>query len=380
MKVGILGDFCLSYVDSSIPDMDQIIETYRKSSILKELGKIDLNIVNLEAPITNSEKQIKKTGPNLKNPEKVIDIFKLTNVQICTLANNHIYDFGTDGLNDSIEICEKNNIKVVGAGLDHEKIVTPLIIEDNKIKIAIINFAENEFNSIDLAEKVAGSNSLNVIEIYNQINKAKLNSDFVIIISHGGHEEYHYPSPRIKKLYRFFVDIGVDAVIGHHPHVVQGYEEYKDKPIFYSIGNFFFPSTEKIRANHEGFVVVLEFLSNKLKYNILPYFQCLDDFSIDLMEGNDKLEFLEKLKSLSEKISNDNELKQEWYKLIQNRKEYFIDSLFPFNPKITKRLLKFGLYKLFVPKNHFLKMIDLIRCESHRDILISSLKNFLSKN
>ena len=310
MKVGILGDFCLSY--SNTLHVNQIIDDYSKSSVLKELNKNDLNIANLEAPITDSSNQIKKTGPNLKNPKEMVDIFRLSKVQVCTLANNHIYDFGAEGLKDSIDICERNNIKTLGAELDYQKIHEPLFIGNGKIKAAIINFAENEFNTIDIDDKGIGSNSLDIIEIYNQINYAKTNSDFIIVIAHGGHEEYHYPSPRIKKLYRFFIDIGTDAVIGHHPHVVQGYEEYKSKPIFYSIGNYLFPLDEKVASNYEGYVVILELLKDRLSYSILPYTQSLDNYSVNLMEEDQKLEFLNKLKSLSAKILNDNELNKEW--------------------------------------------------------------------
>ena len=311
----------------------------------------------------------------MKNPKEMVDIFRLSKVQVCTLANNHIYDFGAEGLKDSIDICERNNIKTLGAELDYQKIHEPLFIGNGKIKAAIINFAENEFNTIDLDDKGIGSNGLDIIEIYNQINYAKTNSDFTIVIAHGGHEEYHYPSPRIKKLYRFFIDIGTDAVIGHHPHVVQGYEEYKSKPIFYSIGNYLFPLDEKVASNYEGYVVILELLKDRLNYSILPYTQSLDNYSVNLMEEDQKLEFLNKLKSLSAKILNDNELKEEWHDLVQSRKEFFINSLFPFNSKVTNRLLKYGLYKMFTPKNHFVKMIDLIRCESHRDILLNCIKD-----
>ena len=380
MRIGILGDFCLSYSKSLGANINKVIEDYSKSSILKELSKNDLNIANLEAPIINSDKRIKKTGPNLKNPEEIIDIFRLSKVQACTLANNHIYDYGIEGIRESIEICEKNSIKTVGAGIDREEILKPLIIEDDGIKAAIINFAENEFNTIDLKEKGAGSNGLDVIDIYNQINYARLNSDFLVIIAHGGHEEYHYPSPRIKKLYRFFVDVGADAVIGHHPHVIQGYEEYKSRPIFYSIGNYFFPSIEKLFLNHEGFVVILELVKDNLTYSILPYTQCLDSYSVNLIEGGQDIEFMDRLNSLSKKITDDKMLEKEWEGLVQNKKDYFINSLFPFNPKITNRFVKYGLYKLFTPHWYFLKILDLIRCESHKDLLVSSLKEKFINN
>ncbi len=373
MKIGILGDFCLSFVDSTI-NFSKIVEDFSKSNILNELNNNTINIINLEAPITNSNKMIEKTGPSLKNPEETIDIIKLMNVQICTLANNHIFDFGVEGLKDTLNICEKNNLKTVGAGLDLQQIYKPLIVEDNEVKVAIIAFAENEFNTIHLQEQGAGSNNLDIIEICSQIHNAKSKSDYVVLIAHGGHEEYHYPSPRIKKLYRFFIDSGADALIGHHPHVVQGFEEYKGKPIFYSIGNYFFPSSDNNKSNNEGFVVVLNILKDSLDYSFLPYTQSINNFQVNLMGEEQKIEFMKSVESFSSIILNDSMLKKNWLDFVQSRKEVFFNSLFPLNPKIASRLIKYGLDKFFVPQKHFIKLLNLIRCESHRDILINSLK------
>ena len=96
MEIGFIGDLCLSHANTSA-NISQILEDFSKSNILQKLQNNDFNIVNLEAPITNSKSPIIKTGPNLKNPKEVIDILKLMNAQICSLANNHIYDYGLDG-------------------------------------------------------------------------------------------------------------------------------------------------------------------------------------------------------------------------------------------------------------------------------------------
>ena len=76
--------------------------------------------------------------------------------------------------------------------------------------------------------------------VFYAIEEAKKKADFVVVIAHGGHEHYNLPSPRMKKWYRFFVDAGAHAVVGHHTHIISGYEVYKDAPIFYSLGNFCF--------------------------------------------------------------------------------------------------------------------------------------------
>lgn len=68
---------------------------------------------------------------------------------------------------------------------------------------------------------------MNIIQIHNQIQEAKISSNFIIIIAHGGHEYYQLPSPRLQDTYRFFIDSGANAVIGHHPHCISGMENYK---------------------------------------------------------------------------------------------------------------------------------------------------------
>lgn len=375
MKIAILGDLCLSYPNEILDDIKKIMEDYNKSSILEILNKNDFNIVNLEAPISNSNNAINKIGPNLKNPIQTIDFLKRSNIGICSLANNHIYDFGFEGLKDTLKICKKNEIKTFGAGLEPNTIKKPIVIEKNNIKVAFISFAENEFNSIDFENNGYGSNNLDIIELYNQIKYAKSVTDHVIIIAHGGHEQYQYPSPRIKKLYHFLIDIGADAVIAHHPHVIQGIEQYKDKSIFYSIGNYFFPSIKKNISNHEGFIVVLEIEKTKLNYEIVPYTQCLNEFSINVIEGKDKSNFLIKLDNLSNTISDDKKLEDNWNNFASSRHDFYYSTLFPLHKKITYRLLKFGIEKLFLPKKHILKVLNLIRCESHRDIYIKTIKD-----
>ena len=100
----------------------------------------------------------------------------------------------------------------------------------------------------------------------------------------------------------------------------------------------------------------------------------MDLFSVNLMKEEDKIAFFKKIDKLSKKMFSDDELEKEWQLLLKSRKEYFINSLLPFNPKITYRILRYGLDKLIVPQNHFIKILNLIRCESHRDLLVNSLK------
>jgi len=113
------------------------------------------------------------------------------------LANNHINDYGLKGIDDTIKICKQNNLLTVGAGLNYNEENNLLYYQHNGIKIAIISFAENEFNTIDLEK--GGSSYLDIIDIVGKIIEAKKQADHVIIFSHSGNEHYVYPSPNAQK-------------------------------------------------------------------------------------------------------------------------------------------------------------------------------------
>jgi len=114
----------------------------------------------------------------------------------------------------------------------------PLILEHCGKKIGVINACEHEFSIAD--NEHGGSNALDLINMQEDITEVRKEADFVVLILHGGIEQYHYPTPRMKRWYRHFVDLGADAVVNHHQHCINGYEVYKGKPIFYGLGNFYF--------------------------------------------------------------------------------------------------------------------------------------------
>ena len=108
-------------------------------------------------------------------------------------------------------------------------------------------------------------------ELLNMAQEAKANADFLILIIHGGHETYELPSPRMKKLYRWFIDLGVDAVIGHHTHCYSGSEVYKNKPIVYSLGNFIFDSKIRDASWNYGVFAVLSLSADRVIIELVPF-------------------------------------------------------------------------------------------------------------
>src|SRR5690606_20032949 len=230
MNLLIAGDLVINRPYQAFQINDEVKELFANS---------DFNIVNLEAPVTNSNSKILKTGPHLKSEkESTLEVLKALNINLCTLANNHVLDYDEQGVLDTINFCKENNIQTVGAGKNKEEAARVFYLESDVGKIAIINIAENEWASA--TDTTAGANGMDLIDDVKQIQEAKKKSDFVFVIVHGGHEYYNLPSPRMQKQYRFYAEQGADIGIGHHSHCMRGKQVYNRSTIYYSLGICFF--------------------------------------------------------------------------------------------------------------------------------------------
>lgn len=188
------------------------------------------SMLNLESPVGDSSLYIKKCGPCISCTNAFVRAIKDAGFTGVTLANNHFYDCGQKGVENTIRECQVNGLKTVGGGVDLIQASKNLILETDNLRITIINVCEQEFSLV--SDFHGGSKHLEPIKQYYEILKARAEVHYIIIIIHGGHEYYQLPSPRMQEVYRFFIDIGADAVINHHQHCYSGYEIYKGKPIF----------------------------------------------------------------------------------------------------------------------------------------------------
>lgn len=337
----------------------------------------DMSIINLEVPLTDSIELIDKTGPNIKASKECVNSLKAAGIDLVTLANNHIYDFGNKGVADTLEVCKESGIDTVGAGMNLEEAQKTYYKEIKGLKIAVVNFAENEWNSAEVDH--AGSNPMNLIDNVKQIRDAKKNSDFVMVIVHGGHEYYLYPSPRMQKEYRFYAEEGASIVVGHHTHCVSGYEIHNDVPIFYSLGNLFFPWEGKPDFWYEGMLLKLNILTeNKsICFELIPYEQSKRVDEIKIMEEPGKGKFFNNINSINNIMSDEPLLQNEWEKFVGKRSEIYFSNIMIQSDFLRKIVHKLKLLKN--PKKEYSKkVLNIIRCESHRDILISSIKKMFN--
>lgn len=369
MKLLITGDFVIN----------QSYNTSQISEEVKELfAQSNYNIVNLEAPVTNSESKIIKTGPHLKaNKKSTLKILKSLKVNLCTLANNHVLDYDEQGVLDTLNFCKENNIETVGAGKNKEDAAKVLYLDSEVGKIAFINIAENEWASA--TENAAGANGMDLIDDVKQIQEAKSKSDLLFVIVHGGHEYYNLPSPRMQKQYRFYIDNGADLVVGHHTHCISGSETYKGKQIYYSLGNFLFTKPSIYDDWYKGLVLEVEIEKNKISTTCYFVNQNKDDFGLSIIKGSELDLLKNRFEKYSSIIKTETSLLNEWKIFVKKRSQMYLNQ-FSANTFIPFRLIKSIFVKLGITlttNSGRRSQLNLMRCEAHSDLSKEILKDSL---
>ncbi|MBM1106768.1 CapA family protein [Aurantibacter crassamenti] len=334
------------------------------------------SITNLECPTTDVGSTILKTGPILKASPKSLSALKKAGFNLLTMANNHILDYGQEGLKKTTNECDKLNINYVGVGKSLNDARKAFNFDLNNQKIAILNISENEFSTTQ--GEYWGANPMDPINNSYDIKNAKINNDKVIVIVHGGREHYNLPSPNFQKTLRFYVDCGADAVIAHHTHCVSGYENYNQAPIFYGLGNFLFkkPNNPRKPLWNKGLAVKLIIKENVIDFRLIPYIQGHQESPmIEVMQGKKKDDFLNDLDKLNDIITDEVILSEHWKNYIKTQHKYYKNKLFINN----KWLQKFSgrniiPFRFLTNKEHYTFVTNLIKCETHREILIDSLE------
>lgn len=200
------------------------------------LESADLVMVNCENAITEADKKAPKKFNFKMRPEQT-EIFKHNNIGLVTIANNHVYDYGKEGLLDTIANLDKFGIEHVGAGANLEQARIPVEKIINGKRLFFLAYG-NYSPATAISPGVVYRNPAYVIE---DIRRAKANgSDLVIINFHWGVERSTCPTKGDQSLAHLAIDSGADIIIGHHPHVIQPVEIYKKKIIAYSLENFIF--------------------------------------------------------------------------------------------------------------------------------------------
>lgn len=362
MRIAFTGDVAC-FDNISIKISEEVIDFLRNSDYL---------CCNLEAPIVSCKyKKIHKQGPSLAQKEAVVDFLEHCGTTHITVANNHIMDYGFEGLANTLEKLKK--YPVCGAAQEIGYVYSPLILEKNDLKVGILAVAENAFGSA-----YAGHGGIAVYdspECFEAFEKLRAQVDFLIISFHAGAEELDFPLPEWQEIYKQYCDRGADVIIGHHPHVSQGYEKYKNSMIFYSLGNFYFDYPQKCG---EGFSVILDLQrGHDIRFELLPH-QYGNGM---IIPAENRFEFLNKrLAEASEYIDDQAvNMMNNIYMVYFRAMNQYQDSNNIFKD-IVKRILRFFSEKnTSMTMNEMLWLFHNVCIDTHRFIIRRALKNLYEK-
>ncbi|MNF62128.1 Capsule biosynthesis protein CapA [compost metagenome] len=215
---------------------------YPWGNVLPLLEKTDINIINLEAALTNSTKKVYKTFNFKATPDR-IETLTTAKVTVANLANNHILDFSEEGLIETIQALNEVGILHTGAGMNDKEAKKPVILTVKNKRLGILGFTDNE-----PGWKAGGSwSGVNYIDVSNNedcekaliaIAELRKETDLLIVSIHWGPNMQAEPEQHFIDFAHAMIEQGADIIHGHSAHNFQGIEVYQHKLILYDTGDF----------------------------------------------------------------------------------------------------------------------------------------------
>jgi poly-gamma-glutamate capsule biosynthesis protein CapA/YwtB (metallophosphatase superfamily) len=279
VTIAAVGDMMFGGSSESI--MEQQGYDYPFATTRHILTAADLTIGNLETPLTGQGAPITEKEFLFRNPpEKVGPALQRAGFDIVNLANNHIMDYGPQGLQDTIQALQHYGIQTHGAGMNLAAARQPVIFElPQGLKAGFLAYSctfPEEFWATDDKAGTAFCHEQNVRADVARLAEQKV--DIIVVSFHWGVERMKELRPYQPLLAHAAIDAGADLVIGHHPHILQGVEHYRDGLILYSLGNFTFGS----RTQHARTSVVANITFSGGKFSKLEMTPInVDNFEVD---------------------------------------------------------------------------------------------------
>ena len=291
------------------------------SDVVCLFDSADFSFVNLECAITESENKIEKFGPNLKAPYGTEKVLSELGVSLVGLSNNHIFDFGIQGANDTKRALDSVGIPYTGYGDNYEDSRKNYVVTFGGERITFITVCEHEYSyALDNRQ---GSRPIDNFDTLEDISKAKAQGGKVIVIYHGGKEYCRYPSPRLRKLCQAMAKCGADVVLCQHSHCVGCYEEFLGCHILYGQGNFHFAKATFVKEDivplwNNSLAVLYDTLTNEI--NFVPLTET--ETGIGIAKGERAKEILGTFAQRNEQLKN-GEWLEGWHEFCEANRDVY---------------------------------------------------------
>lgn len=282
----------------------------------QEFLKADLSIVNVEGVVRGGGAPIAKSGPWVEMDPRGPDLLAKLGVHCATLANNHIGDFGAKGVSATIAACRAAGLSVCGAGEDDSAAAAPITLERAGVSLAVFAFCEHEFGIA--APRTPGAAWISSPAALAAVARASKEHNLVIVAAHGGIERTDFSPIQRRDQLRRFIDAGAGLVIGHHPHVPQGWETYNGGLILHSLGNFLFtsPTLHVDQTREWGVIARLDMAGRSVRaLHLLPVQGVSSPDGTRLILPADADDRMRRLKALAQTLADERAALDAWQAL-----------------------------------------------------------------
>ena len=270
--------------------------------MLKIMTSSDVMIANSEFTVSSRGAKIPNKMYTFRAKKERLSIYDEMGVDMVTLANNHVYDYGADAFLDMLDAFNEYKIPHIGAGHNIEEAKKPFYFIINGYKFAFVSAtrAEKFILTPGATDTEPGVfRCYDPTDMINLIKELRPNNDYVIPIIHFGRENSHSLEDEQVSSAKAYIDAGADMVVGHHAHTLQGIEIYNDKPIIYNLGNFLFNNETidtalfQVLLNNDG----------TMEYYMIPALQ--SNSKTEVLEGDDKIRVINDINSYSINVKID---------------------------------------------------------------------------
>ena len=203
------------------------------------IARSDVSVLNLEGPASNRGSDKYNLYSFRMNPD-VLSVLRGVGFNLISFSNNHVGDWGREAFDDTLDRAGHKDFAVIGAGSNYENTKKPVILEKNGIKVGFLGFSDEGPLEMEAGTSTSGILLLSDPNLETIIRDTKNKVDYLVVSVHWGEEYKIDPTERQIEFGHKLIDWGTTLVVGHHPHVVEPTEEYKNGLIVYSLGNFIF--------------------------------------------------------------------------------------------------------------------------------------------
>lgn len=261
VALNAVGDFILNALGQTNEDPFEFVYDHLKDC--------DILLGNNETVISEYDQRFYQKAYSIRTRVSSMKYLVKAEFDVLHFANNHCFDFGVHGVIDTLDQFRQFNFSSLGVGLTPEAAQKTVILNRNGIKIGFYGVGNNEAE-IEQNGTNAYSNNLNNPNLFKQIAKLRNCVDVLIVSVHWDNECIDLPNPETQAMGRKFIDCGANLVLGHHPHIPHGIEEYNGGIIVYSLGNFQFKCNIRPELDY-SFIFKAELNKNGVvDYNLIP--------------------------------------------------------------------------------------------------------------